>query len=75
MSKTDFEVMSEMANDKNGNQLISMTTDMVSANYTKMGTKITMGIGGNVVGSLLNNEKIPVLYLVDKEEFFKRKKD
>lgn len=74
MSKTDFEIMLEMANDENGSQFISATTDLVSADYTKMGTKITMGIGGNVVGSLLNNEKIPVLYLVDKEEFFKRKK-
>lgn len=75
MAKSDFQIMSEMANDEKGKELISSTTDLVSAEYSKMGTKITMGHRGNVVGQLLNREKIAVLYLVDKNEFFNRKKN
>lgn len=73
MSKSDFEVFSEMANADNGHQIISCTTDMVGAKLVKAGTEIIMGIGGNEVINLMNNDKIPILYLVNKKEFFKRK--
>lgn len=71
---SDFGILHQMTQAENGNDIIFMTHTFVDAQYSSQGTKITMGMGGNVIHDMMDNKKFAVLYLVDREEFFSRKK-
>jgi len=55
---------------------ITRSNDMVAANLRKKGVEITMGIAGgaNLILDLEAQRKIPVLFLVDMEEYKKFEK-
>lgn len=73
--KTDLEVFLEMnQNDiKNGTQHLKLGTDLVQVEMARGGVKVTMGISGTSFREIMSREVIPVLILVDKEEFFRLK--
>lgn len=75
MRKTDLEVMLEMnQNDtKNGTQTLGMCYDWRNANKVKGGAVIEMAMPENELYKIMNHERIPVLVLIDKKEFFKIK--
>jgi len=67
--KQNFEILSNMAAQ---NKNIRMSTILVSANKKGENGHITMGIEGNSVTEIaLDPDKyIPILFLVDKKEYF-----
>ena len=68
--KSDFEVMQEMSD---VNEDISMSPHFVSAVKCKQGAHVTMGIDEAALFKLMNNESICALYIINKDQFFKRK--
>jgi hypothetical protein len=70
--KSDFEVFQEMSqNDED----IHMTPHLVEAKTAKGGGHIVMGVTDAIVKDMfLNPDKyVCALYIVNKEQFFKRK--
>lgn len=73
MKKRFFQILDEMNQDdtKNGTRLVSVSNTFVSGNKVKQGAKITMGTELSGLMDIMNEKVIPVLVLVDKEEYFK----
>lgn len=70
-----FEILDEMNLDdvKNNTRLVAISNMLISADKVKQGAKISMGADEQVLYDLMNEKVIPVLILVDKDEYFKRK--
>lgn len=70
-----FQILDEMnvADTTNKTTFVGVCPNLVSADYTaKMqGTKITMGVPGNMVLDIQTNDIIPILLLIDKKEYDK----
>lgn len=78
MSKKRFsQVVDEMHLDdiNNGSTLVCVCTDFVRSSLTKKGTEITIGAPLQTSHDLLNEKVMPILLLVNKEEYFKRIED
>lgn len=58
-----------MADSINGTSNVIVGNTLISATYSKAGTKVTIGVGGNQVSDLLSGEKIALLILVDMKEY------
>jgi hypothetical protein len=69
---SDLIVLDKIAS-ANGD--VASTDQVLSAKSVKRGTIIEMGIGGDFVGKLTAGTHIAVLYVVNKEEFFKLKNE
>lgn len=74
--KRMFQVLDEMNLDdvKNETRTVELANTFVSANLSKAGAEITMGAPATAIFSIEQGLKIPILVLVDKKEYFKRKK-
>ena len=74
-NKRLFEILDQMniQDTENGTMNIQLCPNFVSADYSKKinGTKVTMGIPGNIVFDLETDKLIPVLLLVNREEYDK----
>ena len=72
-AKRFFQRLDEMnvSDIENNSRFIEVCPNLVSADYSEKlkGTKITMGSPGNVVFDIQTNKKIPLLILVNKEEY------
>ena len=70
-----FQILDEMnvADTTNKTTLVGVCPNLVSADYTaKMqGTKVTMGVPGNMVLDIQTNDIIPILLLIDNKEYDK----
>lgn len=70
-----FQILDEMnvSDTTNKTTLVAVCPNLVSADYGAkiQGTKITMGVPGNVVFDIETNKTIPILLLIDKEEYDK----
>jgi len=75
MSKRMFEILDEMNLDdvKDNTRLVAISNTLISADKVKQGAKISMGADEQVLYDLMNEKVIPVLILVDKDEYFKRR--
>lgn len=75
MNKRMFEILDEMNLDdvKNNTRLVAISNTLISADKVKQGAKISMGADEQVLFDIMNEKVIPVLILVDKNEYFKRK--
>lgn len=75
MSKRMFQVLDEMNQDdiKNGTKLISISNYFISADRVKQGCKVSIGCDESVLLDIANNTHLPVLMMVNKDEYFKRK--
>ena len=70
-----FEILDEMNLDdvKDNTRLVAISNTLISADKVKQGAKISMGADEQVLYDLMNEKVIPVLILVDKDEYFKRR--
>lgn len=70
-----FEILDEMNLDdvRNGTGLVKISNILISADKVKQGGKVSMGVDEQVLMDLVLDEVIPVLILVNKNEYFKRK--
>lgn len=71
--KRFFEVLDYMnvQDTDNNTENIQVCPTFVSANFSKKGTQVTMGVPGNIVFDLDTDKLIPVLLLVNREEYDK----
>lgn len=71
--KRFFEVLDYMnvQDTENNTANIAVCPNFVSADFNKKGTKVTMGVPGNIVFDLESDKLIPVLLLVDRKEYDK----
>jgi len=73
-----FQILDAMNQDdiKNDTRLVEVANSIVSVDYTKRGTTVTIGLPGNKLSDIMDGDKLAVfLVLADKEEYFKRKKE
>lgn len=70
-----FQILDDMNMDdiENGTNLIELGNAFVSAEKVKAGCTITMGMHESAITQLMDETKIPIIVLVDKKEYFKRK--
>lgn len=70
-----FEILDEMNLDdvKNDTRTVSISNTFISADKVKQGAKIAMGADVQCLFDLASEKVIPILIMVDKEEYFKRK--
>lgn len=75
MEKRLFEILDDMNQDdtKNNSRLVEVSSNFVSANKVKQGAIISMGTPEASLLNIVSGNKIAMLILVDKEEYFKRK--
>lgn len=75
MKKRLFEILDEMnVNDTNkGTELLSVSGNFISADKVKQGTKVCMGSDGSAVFDIMNDKVIPILLLINREEYEKLK--
>ena len=70
-----FQVLDEMNLDDvtNGSRLVEVSGAFVEANMSNKGAIIGMGAPATAIFSIEQDLKIPILVLIDKKEYFKRK--
>ena len=70
-----FQILDEMNLDdvKNNTRLVSLSNTLISADKVKQGAKISMGADEQVLHDLIVGKSVPILILVDLEEYTKRK--
>lgn len=80
MAKTLFQILDEMnledANNEgtaNKTAYVGVCPDMVSAGQKGHKGEVVMGIPGEEILNIFYGKKIPILLLIDKDEYFKRK--
>lgn len=75
MKKRLFQVLDEMNQEDEANktQMVAISNSFISADKVKGGAKIAMGAPEEMLYEIMNYKKIPLLILIDKEEYFKRK--
>lgn len=56
---------------KNGTRHLELGLDLVEVKKVKAGTLVTIGIGGDHVAALANDNKKAILLIVDKAEWEK----
>lgn len=71
-----FEILDEMNLDdvKNETKLVAISNTFISGEKVKKGAKISMGTDFDCLLEIMNEKYIPILIMVDKEEYFKRQK-
>ena len=72
MEKSDFAVMQQLATTNTG---IRMSPHFVSANLNKKGGHVTMGVDSAIIHDLMTGKYVCALYVLDKDQFFKIKKE
>lgn len=72
-SKRLFKTLDDMnVHDiEKGSRLVSVSNSLISAEKVKQGSKISMGCDDSAVTDIFTGKVIPILVLVDKEEYFK----
>lgn len=55
--------------------MVEIATTFLSGSKVKHGAQITMGAPESTLHDIMNDDKIPILILVHKNEYFKRKKE
>lgn len=71
MNKRPFQIIDEMnqADEANKTSLVALCPDMIGANTAKGGGHVTMGVPVEVIHQLMNNERIAILLVLDKQEY------
>lgn len=75
MTKRLFQVLDEMnvEDGEKGTALVGLCNDLIAGDKVKGGAKISMGAPESALHNIISGKTIPVLLLIDKEEYFKRK--
>lgn len=74
MKKSMFQILDEMNlyDINNNTRLVSISNTLISANKVKQGAQISIGVDEQALFDIMNEKVIPILMLVDKEEYIKR---
>lgn len=74
MKKRVFQILDAMniADSENGTALVGLCPGMLSARLGKHGTHIEMGAPKEAIANLMSGKTIPVLLLINAEEYEKR---
>jgi hypothetical protein len=77
MKKRMFQVLDEMNQDdtKNKTAMVAVSGHFISGDKTKQGAKISIGAEEGALFDIAADKVIPLLILVNKEEYFKRKNE
>lgn len=72
--KRIIQILDEMTLDEvNGDTcFVSMCPEFIGLQKTKQGGHCTMGVPENVLLDIMSGKTMPILLLVNKEEYFKR---
>lgn len=75
MKKRLFQILDEINVDdaKNSTRNIAVSNGFVRMDKTKEGCQVTMASDSRAMADLLTNEAIPVLLIINKEEYNKLK--
>lgn len=70
-----FQILDEMNQDDtiNNTKMVEVGSNFISAEKVKGGAKISIGMPESALFDIISNKKIPILILVDSDEYFKRK--
>lgn len=70
-----FQVLDEMNqhDTENKTALIGLCNQLISGDKVKGGAKISMGAPEGALHDIMSGKTIPILLLINKEEYFKRK--
>jgi len=70
-----FQILDEMnlQDVENNTRMVTLSNTFISADKVKQGAKISMGADEQCLFDLATEKFIPILILVDKDEYFKRK--
>lgn len=60
---------------KNNTRLVAISNVFISADKVKQGAKVCMGTDESALFDIVSEKVIPLLILVNKEEYFKIKND
>lgn len=71
MPKRMFEILDKINQHdvEQGTRLVAISNTFISADKVKRGTKICMGADEQSLLDIISNKVIPILVLVDKEEY------
>jgi hypothetical protein len=74
MSKRLFQILDEMnlEDTQKHTRLVSISNTFISADKVKQGSHIVIGADEQALYELMQGKVVPLLVLVDKEEYFKR---
>jgi ATP-dependent 26S proteasome regulatory subunit len=74
MKKRLFEIIDEMnvSDIENDTQYVAVSSNFISADKIKQGARICMGAPESVIMDIISRKYIPVLLLIDSEEYSKR---
>lgn len=77
MEKRLFQILDELnyGDEKNGTSHVGVCNGMISANMTPKGTKVVMGAPAEVINDLMSGKTIPLLLLVNREQYEKIKSE
>ncbi len=75
MGKRLFEIFDDMNQDdeKNKTAHLAVSGNFISADKVKGGAKISMGVEESYLHDLMNDKVMPILIMVNKQEYNKRK--
>ena len=68
MKANNFDVMKAMS-ERDQRILLAPVSNILRATKTKLGTQITIGVEGNLVGAIMRGEFVGGLILADKVQF------
>lgn len=73
--KRIFQVLDDMNQDdtKNGTTLVAVSKTLISADKVKQGAKIAMGVEERYLYSMLKEETLALLLMIDKKDYLNRK--
>jgi hypothetical protein len=76
-NKRMFQILDEMNlhDVDNDTKLVKLSNTFISADKVKQGAKISMGADEESLFDLASEKYIPILIMVDKAEYFKRKNE
>ena len=76
MEKGLFQILDEMnlADAKDGTRLVAISSTFIQADKVKQGAKITMGVDEQSLHDIMNEKVMPILLIINKEEYYKLKK-
>lgn len=76
MTKRMFQIFDDMnvADEINKTAFLGCCYDFVSADKSKAGIRVTMGAPAEAMAGLMNDDTQPVLILLNRNEYFRRKK-
>ncbi len=75
MAKRFFKILDDInIDDSNKNtRLVEVGIRLIGCKTREQGESVEMGVAAGSVARILNQELFPMIVLVDREEYFKRK--